>query len=91
MKKKQLFQKVFALLVSIFIVHSHKQSQLLCSKNLQRLVFVLIGSHSVGPVVTGNQLFVTSGYAKFDEQPGKALLAFELEDEVIEAPIKVNF
>lgn len=34
---------------------------------------------SDGPVVTGRQLFITSGYAKFGEQPGNVLLAFELE------------
>lgn len=34
---------------------------------------------SDGPVVVGNQMFITSGYAKFGEQPGNVLLAFELE------------
>lgn len=33
---------------------------------------------SDGPVIVGNQLFITSGYAKFGEQPGNVLLAFEL-------------
>jgi polyvinyl alcohol dehydrogenase (cytochrome) len=33
---------------------------------------------SDGPVVVGHQLFITSGYAKFGEQPGNVLLAFEL-------------
>ena len=33
---------------------------------------------SDGPVVVGNQLFITSGYAKFGEQPGNVLLAFEV-------------
>ncbi|MGI9551558.1 MAG: hypothetical protein ACR2MT_10190, partial [Aurantibacter sp.] len=33
---------------------------------------------SDGPVVVGNQMFITSGYAKFGEQPGNVLLAFEV-------------
>ena len=33
---------------------------------------------SDGPVIVGNQLFITSGYAKFGERPGNVLLAFEL-------------
>ncbi|MEP3210185.1 MAG: PQQ-binding-like beta-propeller repeat protein [Maribacter sp.] len=33
---------------------------------------------SDGPVVVGNQLFITSGYAKFNERPGNVLLAFEV-------------
>lgn len=35
---------------------------------------------SDGPVVVGNQLFISSGYAKFNEQPGNVLLAFKVED-----------
>jgi len=34
---------------------------------------------SDGPVVVANQMFITSGYAKFGEQPGNVLLAFEVE------------
>lgn len=34
---------------------------------------------SDGPVVVENQLFVTSGYAKFGEKEGNVLLAFELK------------
>lgn len=34
---------------------------------------------SDGPVVVDNQLFITSGYAKFNEKAGNVLLAFEVE------------
>ena len=34
---------------------------------------------SDGPVVVDNQLFTTSGYAKFNEKGGNVLLAFELD------------
>lgn len=34
---------------------------------------------SDGPVIVGNQVFVTSGYAKFGEKEGNVLLAFELK------------
>ena len=34
---------------------------------------------SDGPVLMGNQLFITSGYAKFNEKGGNVLLAFELD------------
>ncbi|RMG24876.1 MAG: hypothetical protein D6730_11865 [Bacteroidetes bacterium] len=35
---------------------------------------------SDGPVVVENQLFITSGYAKFKEKEGNVLLAFELQE-----------
>jgi len=35
---------------------------------------------SDGPVVVGNQLFVTSGYAKYAEKEGNVLLAFSLAE-----------
>ena len=33
---------------------------------------------SDGPVVVGNQLFITSGYAKYSEKEGNVLLAFSV-------------
>lgn len=35
---------------------------------------------SDGPIIVGNQLFVTSGYAKFSEKEGNVLLAFSVKD-----------
>lgn len=35
---------------------------------------------SDGPIIVDNQLFVTSGYAKFAEKEGNVLLAFELKE-----------
>ena len=35
---------------------------------------------SDGPIVVGNQLFITSGYAKFAEKEGNVLLAFVLKE-----------
>ncbi|MEL6252261.1 MAG: PQQ-binding-like beta-propeller repeat protein [Bacteroidota bacterium] len=35
---------------------------------------------SDGPVVVGNQLFVSSGYAKFAEKEGNVVLAFSIEE-----------
>lgn len=35
---------------------------------------------SDGPVILGNQMFVNSGYARFNEQPGNVLLAFEVKN-----------
>ncbi len=35
---------------------------------------------SDGPILTENQLFITSGYAKFNEKAGNVLLAFELQE-----------
>ncbi len=35
---------------------------------------------SDGPIVVDNQLFINSGYAKFNEQPGNVLLAFEVKN-----------
>jgi polyvinyl alcohol dehydrogenase (cytochrome) len=34
---------------------------------------------SAGPVVVGNQVFINSGYAKFNEKAGNVLLAFEIK------------
>ena len=34
---------------------------------------------SDGPVIVDNQLFTTSGYAKFNEKAGNVLLAFEVQ------------
>ncbi|MEM7372071.1 MAG: PQQ-binding-like beta-propeller repeat protein [Bacteroidota bacterium] len=34
---------------------------------------------SDGPIVVGNQLFITSGYAKFGEKEGNVLLAFDVK------------
>ena len=34
---------------------------------------------SDGPIIVGNQVFVTSGYAKFGEKEGNVLLTFELK------------
>jgi len=34
---------------------------------------------SDGPVIVDNQLFTTSGYAKFNEKGGNVLLAFEVK------------
>ena len=35
---------------------------------------------SDGPIIVENQVFITSGYAKFGEQEGNVLLAFEVKD-----------
>ena len=35
---------------------------------------------SDGPVIVGNQLFVTSGYAKYAEKEGNVLLAFSVKE-----------
>jgi len=35
---------------------------------------------SDGPIIVGNQLFVTSGYAKVAEKEGNVLLAFEVKN-----------
>ena len=35
---------------------------------------------SDGPIVIGNQMYITSGYAKFAEKEGNVLLSFSVDE-----------